>query len=70
MWVRNKNRQMLIKVDCFVVSGRTILGFQGPDDGEGVPLGEYESYERALEVLDLLQDDCMRGHKIGTMPRG
>lgn len=69
MWVRSQDKKMLVKVDCFVVSIRSILGFQGPDDAEGVILGTYDNYERACAVLNMLQNNCKRGFTTANMPQ-
>lgn len=68
MWIRNQKRNVLAKVDMFEQRGTLIYGFQGPDDAEGIILGEYESSERAYAILNLLQNNTTRGFTSGNMP--
>lgn len=63
MWVRSQNRKNLGCYDSFAVSERTVLGYQGPEDGEGVLLGVYENEETALNVLNKIQDHISTGYK-------
>ena len=69
LWVRSQEKRKLILCDSFVATPNgTVLGFQGADDVEGVPLGNYETEERAIEVLHLLQNNCKREFKTANMP--
>lgn len=56
MWVRSQNKRFLGNYDSFAVSeSGIIVGYQGPEDGEGATLGAYETEEKALSVLDDMQ---------------
>lgn len=69
MWIRSQDKKMLIQVDCFTVVGKSIFGFQGPEDSEGVPLGKYENDDRAFDILNMLQNNCKRGFTTANMPQ-
>ena len=68
MWIRSQKRNVLVKVDMFEQRGDLIIGFQGPDDAEGIVLGKYEDSERAYAILNLLQNNTTRGFASGNMP--
>ena len=56
MWVRSQNKKFLGNYDSFAVSeSGKVLGYQGPEDFDGVVLGVYESEEVALSVLNNMQ---------------
>ncbi|MDY4500796.1 MAG: hypothetical protein SPE36_02610 [Lactobacillus johnsonii] len=56
MWVRSQNKRFLGNYDSFAVSeSGKILGYQGPEDFDGIVLGVYKSEEIALMVLDDMQ---------------
>lgn len=60
MWVRSQDKKDLVYVKFIVVKNKAIFGaFDGSSNGYGL-LGEYESEQRAIEVLDEIQ------HQIGT----
>lgn len=62
MWIRRQNRRFLGDYDNFSVSeGGNVLGFQGPNDYEGVVLGAYEKEETALIVLDNIHSCISQG---------
>lgn len=63
MWVRSQNRKNLGSYDSFAVSERSVMGYQGPEDGEGVLLGVYKDEENALNVLNKIQDHIGNGYK-------
>lgn len=70
IWIRSQNKKRLMCCDGFAVScdkfsksgteRATVLGFQGAND-EGVVLGQYESEERALEVLGYIHGLITKG---------
>lgn len=62
MWIRSKDRRLLINTDIVGVSmdfGRAHVNcFK---DGETIDLGMYESINRAKEVLDIIQNRIIKG---------
>lgn len=62
MWIRSKDRRLLINTDIVGVSmdfGRAHVNcFK---DGETIDLGMYESINRAKEVLDMIQNRIIKG---------
>lgn len=53
MWIRSQNRKFLGNYDSFAISeSGNILGYQGPEDFDGVVLGAYDVEEKALKVLN------------------
>lgn len=56
MWVRTQNMLSLVYCNRFCITKEgSILGYQGPEDYEGIPLGHYEK-KAALIVLMALQE--------------
>ena len=53
LWVRSQNKGALIKVEMLGKTDETIYSYSGINKTE---LGTYKSYERALEVLDEIQE--------------
>jgi len=60
MWVRNQNKHKLLDIKAFQVIEGTIEGISA--DGEGWTLGKYSTKERALEVLDQIQERLTEGY--------
>ena len=62
MWIRSKDRRLLINTDIVGVSmdfGRAHVNcFK---DGETIDLGMYESINRAKEVLNMIQTRIIKG---------
>lgn len=64
MWVRSQNQKFLGKYDSFAVSeSGKVLGYQDPEDFDGVVLGVYESEEVALSVLNNMQVHISNGYQ-------
>lgn len=64
MWVRSQNKKFLGDYDSFSVSeSGNVLGYQGPEDFDGVVLGVYESEEIALNILNDIQTLISNGYK-------
>ena len=58
LWIRNQNRKGLRSVRSIAVKGRKVVGYT-MSIGIGAPdqstLGEYETEERAIAVLDSIE---------------
>lgn len=69
MWVRSQNKVMLSDYKSFYVDGNIVKGsIQGSTYTYDI-LGEYESEERALEVLDGIENYLVNlGNHIITLP--
>lgn len=59
MWIKSQNKHKLLNIKAFQVIEGLIEGFS--DDGEGWTLGEYANEERALEVLNQIEQRLIRG---------
>lgn len=58
LWIRTQDRKKLILINTLAIAentSRSILGF-GIDGHVKVELGDYDTEERALEVLDEIQE--------------
>ena len=55
LWIRSQDREKLVKCNDIVVNGSSIIGYFDKDT-EYEDLGTYETKERALEVLDEIQN--------------
>jgi len=53
LWIRTQSKQSLVKVDNVSITEQTKTRYN-VDSGEWI-LGRYNSFERALEVLDEIQ---------------
>ena len=51
LWIRNQGRNMLIKADCIYLPSPIKIYANDTDY-----LGTYKTHERALEVLDEIQN--------------
>lgn len=49
LWIRTQNKKTLLKVDMININSIRLIS-------NGYVLGEYKTNERALEVLDEIQD--------------
>lgn len=56
LWIRSKDKQTLIKIDRVDVDGNSIIVWQNNYNCDEIYLGSYKTKERALEVLDEIQD--------------
>ena len=54
LWIRTQSKQSLVKVDNVSITEQTKTRYN-VDSGEWI-LGRYNSFERALEVLDEIQN--------------
>lgn len=64
MWVRSQNKRFLGNYDSFAVSeSGKVLGYQGPEDFDGIVLGVYKSEEMALSILNDMQIHISNGYK-------
>ena len=58
LWIRTQDRKKLVLINTLSIAentSRSILGF-GIDGHVKVELGDYDTEERALEVLDEIQE--------------
>lgn len=55
LWIRSQNGENLIRCNDIAIQGNRIVGYFGKET-EYENLGIYESKERALEVLDEIQE--------------
>lgn len=63
MWIRSQGRTGLVMVSCIDAVGNTVMC-------RGWMLGRYKSHERAVEVLDEIQDQLEDefGSRVFEMP--
>lgn len=55
LWIRSQDREKIVNCNDIVVNGSSIIGYFDKDT-EYEDLGTYKSKERALEVLDEIQE--------------
>ena len=55
MWIRSQDKTGLIKSDCIVLNKNEIRATTQAD-GFLITIGEYSSQEKALKVLDMIQE--------------
>ena len=58
LWIRTQDRKKLVLINTLAIAentSRSILGF-GIDGHVKVELGDYDTEERTLEVLDEIQE--------------
>ena len=53
LWIRSQNKGTLVKVEILGYTNGTICSYSGDNK---ITLGEYRSAERALEVLDEIEN--------------
>ena len=66
IWVRRQNRDALVNANYFFIdAGNRVYGDTGnPDPNDyGFFLGEYDSEEEALAVLDEIQEFITKGQR-------
>lgn len=56
MWVRSQNKKNLGKYSSFAVHGSSVIGYQGPLDGEGAILGIYKNESDAIFVINNIEN--------------
>ena len=59
MWVRSKDKEELINVQRFSVIDKRVVMVNSESDGDYAILGRYETKERAIEVLNYIQDNIL-----------
>lgn len=66
MFIRSQDRTIIVNTELLYVGNRDALAEKivkcEKDDSE-VILGTYNSEERALEVLDMIENRIIKGHK-------
>ena len=55
MWIRSQSKTRLIKTDYIIVNETDILATPNSDSFL-ITIGEYSSQEKALKVLDMIQN--------------
>lgn len=71
LWVRSQDRLCLVKADLLVIEDNEIRNYvKGSEFYEHVVLGTYKTKERALEILDEIQDiiDLCTDKKLTPLP--
>ena len=68
MWVRSQDKRRLIKCICFEVSENRNVIF-GYTKSHGISLGEYSTHEKALRVLNIIQNRILIEGIIFVMPK-
>ncbi|MBO0555740.1 hypothetical protein EXQ37_11055 [Clostridium botulinum] len=63
MWIRSQEKNLLINANMFNVSENIV--FSGYEE-----LGKYSSGERALEVLDIIENRIMQGTRFDEIQSG
>lgn len=63
MWIRSQDKNLLINANMFNASESIV--FTGYEE-----LGKYRSGERAIEVLDMIEDRVMNGTKFDEIYSG
>lgn len=61
LWVRSQDKRILQKVDNIFLDANYEDKRISTYDGDNVELGTYKTKERALEVLDEIQDKMLNG---------
>lgn len=56
LWIRSQDRESLIKADNLGLFGNRIVFIPNRPTGGRMTIGRYKTEERALEVLDEIQD--------------
>ncbi len=62
LWIRSQDRQRLVKANGLLISN---IGEVYLENEEMILLGEYTPYERALEVLDEIQNFMLCNREYG-----
>lgn len=56
MRIRSQDKAALIKSDCIILNKNEISATAQGTDGFTITIGEYSSQEKALKVLDMIQE--------------
>ena len=59
LWVRSQDKRILQKVDNIFLDANYENKRISTYDGESIELGTYKTKERAIEVLDEIQDELI-----------
>lgn len=62
IWIRSQNKETLVKIDCINVYKNlnlkyVVSGFNSSNSNDDIywNLGTYSTYEKALKILDMIQ---------------
>lgn len=74
MWIRSQNRKVLINAQMLDINDTRIFVSNGQKiEKSGICVGKYESEERAIEVLDEIQNEisnCVEfAHTTESLPK-
>jgi len=75
MWLRSQDKTELIKVNRVQAENYRIYTFPSSDSASWVELGNYDTKQRAMEVLDEIQEQLVKqnnttfGMKVFEMPQ-
>lgn len=63
MWIRSQDKKELINTTRIQVDGKAVYAFEGIAvmDTTYITMGTYSTKERALEVLDMIQNQIVVG---------
>lgn len=56
LWIRSQDKTTLIKIDRIDIDDRSIIVWQNNYSCDEIYMGTYSSKEKALEVLDEIQE--------------
>ena len=59
LWIRSQDKETLMKVNRIDVQEQNIICYDNDYHCNETYMGEYKSKERALEVLDEIQDELI-----------
>ncbi|EQB3099702.1 hypothetical protein [Clostridium botulinum] len=63
MWIRSKCKDVLVHCENIEVDGVSVYGGH-------YFLGEYDTEQRAMEVLDMIEDRVIKGNKFDDIYNG
>lgn len=63
MWIRSKDKDVLVHCENIEVDGESVYGGH-------YFLGEYATEQRAMEVLDMIEDRVIKGNKFDDIYNG
>ena len=72
MWVRSQDKRKLCKVNCCAITqfSNGSLDIWTTKDNQYIRLGQYSTEEKALKVLDQLQQKVALAELLKTLPEG
>ena len=75
MLIRSQNKMSLVKFENIVININNINGKEiicwsqmNPGEDEYISLGHYSAKAKAMKVLDMIQEACIKGHIDFQMP--